>query len=60
MPLIQRSLIMKAHFPVDSLRGRRPFSLCIYRQVIYVIIFLTSNFMILSVHFVQPYRLMKM
>jgi hypothetical protein len=29
MPLIRRSLIMKVHFPVDSLRGRRPFSLCL-------------------------------
>jgi len=35
---------MKVHFPVNSLRGRRPFSLCVYRQVIYVITFLTSNF----------------
>jgi len=60
MPLIRRSLIMKVHLPVDSLRGRRPFSLCVYRQVIYVITFLTSNFMILSVHFVQPSGLMKM
>ena len=60
MPLIKRSLIMKVHFPVNSLRGRRPFSLCVYRQVIYVITFLTSNFMILSMHFVQPSGLMKM
>jgi hypothetical protein len=60
MPLIQRSLIMKVHFPIDSLRGRLPFSLCVYRQAIYVTTFLTSNFMILSVHFVQPSGLMKM